>query len=229
MAAENESPARDALTPSLRGRGRGRGGRGRGRGGGRGASNINVTKVTSTRGGRGGTRRGRAKNFTDSRVQAAYERQRDLKATYQAVAHALKPALQELAERSIDDILQNPDKYKDTEYYFPVISQLRSNLEKRLAEHQNRFDCDMKLAGSTYDAERYVIEQEFKVCLFFSMNRSCISLGVMLPSCGGSEVSHRLNLINRTEFRISMKYSTKVRRIALAFFLHCIPRAFQSM
>ena len=114
MAAENESPAREPPAAPTRGRGRGRGGRGRGRGGGRGASNAGVAKSTATRGGRGGTRRGRAKNFSDSRVQAAYERQRHLKATYQAVAHALKPALQELAERSVDELLQNPDKYKDT-------------------------------------------------------------------------------------------------------------------
>ena len=164
MAAENESPAREPPAPPTRGRGRGRGGRGRGRGGGRGASNTGVTKPTATRGGRGGTRRGRAKNFTDSRVQAAYERQRHLKATYQAVAHALKPALQELAERSIDELLQNPDKYKDTSEYYPVIDQLRSNLEQKLARHDKRLEMNLKLAETTHEHEQYVLNQEFKVC-----------------------------------------------------------------
>jgi hypothetical protein len=164
MAAENESPARDPPAASTRGRGRGRGGRGRGRGGGRGASSAGVTKTTTSRGGRGGTRRGRAKNFSDSRVQAAYERQRDLKATYQAVAHALKPALQELAERSVDDLLQNPDKYKDVNEFYPVVSQLRANLEGKLAMHKRRLECDLELAKSSFDSDHYVIEQEYAVC-----------------------------------------------------------------
>lgn len=167
MAAENESPAREPSTASTstRGRGRGgRGGRGRGRGGGRGGNaNAGVAKLTSTRGGRGGTRRGRAKNFSDSRVQAAYERQRDLKATYQAVAHALKPALQELAERNIDELLQNPDMYKNTAEYGPIMSCLQQNFKKQLNEVRSRMEWDLKLAKDMLDAERYVIEQEFQV------------------------------------------------------------------
>ncbi|CAH0043271.1 unnamed protein product [Clonostachys solani] len=162
MAAENGSPARDPTSSGFRGRGRGgRGGRGRGRGGGRGASSANVTKSTTTRGGRGGTRRGRAKNFQDSRVQAAYERQRDLKATYQAVAQALKPALQELAERNIDDLLQNPERHAEVEEHYPVIRQLQANYTNRLAEHDKRLECDLNLAESNYNHEQYVIEQEF--------------------------------------------------------------------
>ena len=164
MAAENESPARE---PATRGRGRGgwRGGR-RGRGGGRGAStSAAVAKSTAaSRPGRGGTRRGRAKSFSDSRVQAAYERQRDLKATYQAVAHALKPVLQELAERSIDEILQQPDVFKNAEEYSPIVDALRFNLEKRLAEHQKRLQCDLQMSQDAFTAEQYVAQQDFQVC-----------------------------------------------------------------
>jgi hypothetical protein len=172
MAAENESPAREPNTPSGRGRGRGgRGGRGRGRGGGRGgASNAVIAKTTATRGGRGGTRRGRAKNFSDSRVQAAYERQRDLKATYQAVAFALKPALQELAERNVDDMLRNPDMYKNTPEYPVVVEQLRDNFNQRMAKHRRRRDVDVKLAEDTLGHETYVINREFEVCFFCSFS-----------------------------------------------------------
>lgn len=168
MAAENGSPAREPTTAG-RGRGRGgRGGRGRGRGGGRGASNSGIPKTTATRGGRGGTRRGRAKNFSDSRVQAAYERQRDLKATYQAVAQALKPALQELAERTIDDLLSNPDSYKQAEAHYPVIFQLQSNFDTKINEVENRYNCDLALAKATLDAEQYVAHQEYQVCKFIT-------------------------------------------------------------
>ncbi|KAF7553092.1 hypothetical protein G7046_g7196 [Stylonectria norvegica] len=132
MAAENESPAREPAT-----RGRGRGGRGsrggRGRGGGRGGSSA----------------------------AAAYERQRHLKATYQAVAHALKPALQELAERSIDDVLQNPDMYKHVDEHFPVIRELQDNLDNKLAEHKRRLQLDLQLAKDLHEADNHVAEQEF--------------------------------------------------------------------
>lgn len=158
MPAENESPAREPTT-----RGRGRGGRGRGgRGrGGRGGSSAAVAKPPATKTGRGGSRRGRAKNFSDSRVQAAYERQRHLKATYQAVAHALKPALQELAERSIDEAIQNPDTYRHADEHFPVIRQLQGNLQRKLAEHEHRLNWDLKLAEDMHRADNYVAEQEF--------------------------------------------------------------------
>lgn len=161
MPAENELSVRE---PATRGRGRGRGGRGgRGRGGGRGASHTTVSKITTTKPGRGGVRRGRAKSFNDSRVQAAYERQRHLKATYQAVAHALKPALQELAERNIEDALQNQDAHKHADEHLPVIRQLRRNLERKLAEHDRRLRWDLKLAEDMFHADNYVAEQEFTV------------------------------------------------------------------
>lgn len=160
MPAENESPAKE---PAARGRGRGGRGRGgRGRGGGRGGSNAVVSKTAAAaKTGRGGSRRGRAKNFADSRVQAAYERQRHLKATYQAVAHALKPALQELAERSIDEVIQDPEAYKKSDNYQYVLEELEQNLERKLAQHKRRFEQDMKLAEDMFRADNYVAEQEF--------------------------------------------------------------------
>ncbi|KFA75174.1 hypothetical protein S40288_02815 [Stachybotrys chartarum IBT 40288] len=161
MAAEIDSPARE---PAARGRGRGgRGSRGgRGRGGGRGAPNAAVTKAAAAKPGRGGTRRGRAKNFSDSRVQAAYERQRELKANYQAVAHALKPALQELAERNIEEALQNPDLYKHCVEHLPVTAELQRNFDKRMAEFDRHLECSLKLAENTYRNATYVTEQEYQ-------------------------------------------------------------------
>ncbi|RKL19640.1 hypothetical protein BFJ70_g13845 [Fusarium oxysporum] len=157
---ENDSPARE---PSTRGRGRGGRGRGgRGRGGGRGGSTAALSKAATAKAGRGGSRRGRAKNFADSRVQAAYERQRHLKANYQAVAHALKPALQELAERTIDDALQNPDKYKLVQEFIPAMEELQANLDAKLAEHKRRLDRDLQLAQHLHEADNYVAEQEFQ-------------------------------------------------------------------
>lgn len=195
MATENETPARE---PATRGRGRGgRGGRaGRGRGGGRGgASSTSVSKANFPKAGRGGTRRGRAKSFADSRVQAAYERQRDLKATYQAVAHALKPALQELADRSIEELLQRSDGHRLTPEHWPVLDELNQRLAKKLHLFDRQLEANLTLAEGTYSAEQYVLKQEFEVCLSFFIpahrssipgRRDCsgISLeGNMSPPC----------------------------------------------
>lgn len=165
MAAENQSPARE---PAARGRGRGgRGGR-RGRGGGRGASSSAAVskQAPSTRPGRGGTRRGRAKHFSDGRVQAAYERQRDLKSVYQAVAHAIKSALQELADRSIDQLLKHPDSHKEAAEYEPIMQQLRANLRQKLARDRRRYELELTLARNTFKAEKEIADQQFEVgCL----------------------------------------------------------------
>lgn len=167
MATETESAARDQpAAPPTSGRGRGRGGRGRGRGrgGGRGASQAaNANKTTSSRGGRGGVRRGRAKNFSDSRVQAAYERQRDLKSLYQIVSAAIKPALQELAERNTDELLADPDRYKNVDEYQPVVSELQDRLDTALRQSQRRLDFDLGAAEKRFDGDQYIINSQFKV------------------------------------------------------------------
>lgn len=181
MAAENESGAQGAAAPAAAatpapasgrgGRGRGgRGGRGRGRGGARGGANSTTTAnagiskpAASVRGGRGGTRRGRAKTFPESRVQAAYERQRDLKSLYQSVAAVLKPALQELADRSIEELMSDPDAYKRATQYLPLMAELDERLQSRLNQISARTELDQHLADKTYEAEQAIIHQEFHV------------------------------------------------------------------
>ena len=108
-------------------------------------------------------RRGRAKTFSDSRVQAAYERQRDLKAVYQAVAVALKPALQELADRSIEDLLQDPESYKRAVQYLPILHELQARLDNRNQVINNRYELDLGVAQSTFEAEQYMINDAYDV------------------------------------------------------------------
>ncbi|KAI5459871.1 hypothetical protein BGZ63DRAFT_259898 [Mariannaea sp. PMI_226] len=161
MPAENETPARDP--PAIRGRGRGGRGRGgRGRGGGRGGSNAAVSKTaTAAKTGRGGSRRGRAKNFADPHVQASYERQRQLKATYQAVAHAIKPALQELAERSIDEVIRDPESYKLMTNYKIVLDHLEQNFARKMAQLEAHYEQQQTLSEDIHRADVYVAEQTF--------------------------------------------------------------------
>ncbi|KAG5946366.1 hypothetical protein E4U60_004204 [Claviceps pazoutovae] len=163
MASETSPPACEPPAVSSRGRGRGgRGGRGRGRGGGKGVANASVSKPTTASRGRGVTRRGRVKNFSDSRVQAAYERQRDLKANYQAVALALKPALQELAERTVDDMLQRPDSYKLAGEHVAVVKQLQDNLDHKVHLCDRRLEYELEAAKHSFQAEQYLVQQAFE-------------------------------------------------------------------
>jgi hypothetical protein len=133
-----------------------------------------LSKSAAASRGRGGTRRGRVKNFSDSRVQAAYERQRDLKATYQAVAFALKPALQELAERGVDDMLRKPDAYRQALEYQPIVQQLSDKFDNKLRECDRRLECDLNLAEHSFNADQYVADKEFQVRL---------ALLLALPGC----------------------------------------------
>lgn len=208
MATDSESATRDmpAAPPTsapTRGRGRGGRGRGRGRGGGRGASQAaGLPKTTATRGGRGGVRRGRAKNFSDSRVQAAYERQRDLKSVYQTVTAALKPALQELAERNVDEILADPDRFRNVDEHLPVISQLQDRLHKALDQSENRLELDLDAAQKRLEGDEYMINQQFEV--------------------SPSPLCHQLYSItelepHRTPLPTSLNNSTRPRPIVCAF------------
>lgn len=238
MAAETSSPAREPAT-STRGRGRGgRGGRGRGRGGGRGASTAALSKSTTASRGRGGTRRGRVKNFSDSRVQAAYERQRDLKATYQAVAFALKPALQELVERNVDEMLQKPDSYKQATEYFPIAQSLKEKLDNKLRECDRRLECDLNLAEHSFNADTYVAEKEFQVrfisfMLFFPAVTSRATLfffcaGVFYYFFRRCMLTCK-NPLCRMVSVILWSNFTRARKIACAFSPLFTPRIYPSM
>ncbi|KJZ72831.1 hypothetical protein HIM_07775 [Hirsutella minnesotensis 3608] len=170
MATEAPSPATKPAAGSSRGGRGGRGGRGRGgrgRGGGRGGK-AGVAKTSSGKStagktgsasqkqdasagnnnttGRPSNRRGRVKNFTDSRVQAAYDRQRDLKATYLTVANAVKPALQELADRTVDNLLDGDD----VESQCPEIVRLNADLQEKydvvVGKHDAHLQHNLDLA-----------------------------------------------------------------------------------
>lgn len=147
-----------------------------------------MSKAAATKPGRGGSRRGRAKNFSDSRVQAAYERQRHLKHTYSVIAQALRPALSEFAERAIEEAIQHPERCKHYSAFAPAILQLRQNLDAKLAEHKQRLDKDLELAEHLFNADNYVAEQEFKVCFRFRPGLTLVppaenSLMILASNC----------------------------------------------
>ncbi|KAG8165728.1 hypothetical protein KVR01_004280 [Diaporthe batatas] len=130
-------PAPQQPSPVKRGRGRGRGSSARGA-----ASARAGRKVTAGR-------RGRQKIYETSRAQAAHERQRDLKNAYATVAAAMKPALEELADRNIDLLKSRFDAHQEVDQYTDITRFLDERLQGRLSE----LDAKLKLSTSTAEHE----------------------------------------------------------------------------
>lgn len=137
------TPAVAAAKPVSR-RGRGKPGRGRG-GGGRGKG------------------RGRNKTYDDTRVQAAHERQKELKDLYSEVASAVKPALEKLAELNINRMIDNPSAHKEVAEYHVVQQQLQDQLDARIRSIQDVMDQRIKLAQTEFDDHNEISHRKFQV------------------------------------------------------------------
>ena len=124
---------------------RGRGKPGRGRGGGRGKG------------------RGRNKTYDDSRVQAAHERQKDLKELYSEVASAVKPALERLAELNINRMIDNPGAHKEVAEFHVIKQQLQDQLDARIKEVQSVMHQRISLAENEYHIHNEISHQKFQV------------------------------------------------------------------
>ncbi|CAI4211502.1 unnamed protein product [Parascedosporium putredinis] len=107
-------------------------GRGRGRGKGRGKRKpIAKPKVTTAVKKPIPTgRRGRIKQYNDPLVQAAYERQREVKTAYLSIISHVKPALEELASRNIDKLKNDSTVHKTVPEYRAIKGQLDARLAK---------------------------------------------------------------------------------------------------
>ncbi|PKS11931.1 hypothetical protein jhhlp_001226 [Lomentospora prolificans] len=119
-AAASSPPPTD--TPS-RGRGRGRGkGRGKRKSLAKTKALAAVKKLVPT------GRRGRIKQYSDPRVQAAYERQREVKTAYLSIISHVKPALEELASRNIEKLKKDSNAHKAVPEHDIVKNQLDAKL-----------------------------------------------------------------------------------------------------
>ncbi|KAI1173761.1 hypothetical protein F4777DRAFT_424533 [Nemania sp. FL0916] len=96
--------------------------------------------------------RGRNKVYEDPRVQAAYERQKVLRDLYSEVAGAIKPVLEDLADRNIQKLIESPTAHKEpTEY-----EVLQRQLDDRLAETIRAADRELKTKTA-------ISEQQFQL------------------------------------------------------------------
>ena len=159
-AVDVAPPPEEAPKGRTNARGRGRGGRRKGAGrGGKAATQRAAPKKPATTGGR----RGRLKQFNDSRVQANYERQREIKAHFAHVAAVLKPVLQDLAERNIEQLTEDPETYKRNPGYGPMVDALDTRRNERLNAIQLNYQIKAGVTNKTFDLETRVINETFAV------------------------------------------------------------------
>lgn len=143
-----------AHTPSFRGRGRGRG---RSQ-----AVRAHVARLAQARKAANG-RRGRQKLYDHPKPQAASERLKELKAAFSAVANAMRPALEDLADRSLDQLKSRPDAYRAFGQYQEVKAFLDSRIRDVQAMHSNKLLLDTRLSDYIFAESRTITEDAFIV------------------------------------------------------------------
>lgn len=169
--AEKSASGTPAPTPKPTPKGKGRG---RGR---KGAANKKTGAAATTVAPKKavGGRRGRTKQFDDDRVQAYYERQRELKAYYNELSQFIKPMLIELADREVESLKTDPNCHKRV----PEYDVLRDDLKKRL-DHQIHLSENRR----RYDVEAEVERNREAVAAFHAIFRvSWASPSRFFPPC----------------------------------------------
>lgn len=124
-------------------RGRGRGGRGRGGGRGKG--------------------RGRHKTYDDARVQAAYERQKELRELYSEVASAVKPALEKVADYNINQMIEDPHAHEDVEEFHIIQKQLDDRLAATIASVRGVSEQRRATTNTQFNLHNEISRKKFQV------------------------------------------------------------------
>ncbi|KAH6654394.1 hypothetical protein BKA67DRAFT_658693 [Truncatella angustata] len=142
-----------APSPARPGRGGYRRGGFSGRGGAR--KTINRKPVVTKRGGNRGRGRGRNKTYDHPRVQSAYERSKELRDLYSDVSSAMKPALERLAEHTLNQMIEDPEFHKKVPEYAAIQNELDTRLETTL----RRLDAE-EILRLHIVAEKHQLEDE---------------------------------------------------------------------
>ena len=138
-------------------KGRGRGGRGRNLAR---ANNARLAIKKTTNG-----RRGRQKLYTDVTVQAALERQKELKAAWSTVVNAVAAADQELATRNIDQLLNDPQYHQQAAEHDLVKAQLEQRKQDVIAQHDLRMQADLAIVENNRAVAKEIVESSYHVSL----------------------------------------------------------------
>ncbi|KAF6836932.1 hypothetical protein CMUS01_05198 [Colletotrichum musicola] len=156
--SDTETPEQSASTPTPQPTPKAKG-RGRGRGRKPAAPKKETTKPAPTL---GTGRRGRFKQFDNDEVQARYERLRELKVHYNALSNAMKPALQDLATRSVKRLTKDSDHYTQVPEFEIVKQELQERFDERLAVLERKLAHDTKLTQAAIEHQKAAVQEIYK-------------------------------------------------------------------
>lgn len=144
-----------------RGRGGKRGGRGRGRGGAAlSRQNSGAPEPTRKPAGRGGRRK---KTSSNLQVQAAYDRQVQLRQNYREVMKMVRYGLEIISEKSLDKVRADPDHYREVPEYEKTMHDLEAQRDSVLASHGKLYDMKVEHARKHREMEDDYAKREFQV------------------------------------------------------------------
>ncbi|KAK4158415.1 hypothetical protein C8A00DRAFT_10898 [Chaetomidium leptoderma] len=148
--AQHAAPARATATTSGRGRGRGRWAR---------TKNPKVTKPAQQKAPAG---RGRRHKVYDSvEVQAAHERTQELKQAFSAVVKLVKPAIQEIADRTIINLFEDPAAYKRVPEYDATKKFLRERHEDSIQQCNDGLQHGLAMVDHVWKAQHQKVIEEY--------------------------------------------------------------------
>ncbi|KAL7626749.1 hypothetical protein AAE478_003523 [Parahypoxylon ruwenzoriense] len=126
-----------------------------------GATKRTGRKPAAKKGGRG-KGRGQKKTYPDSRAQASYERQRELRDLYSQVSVAIKPALDEIADQTIKNLTENPNAHKEVAEYLVVQQQLDDQLEHVIQAANKELEKRVETTTNGYNLDNICTQKAFK-------------------------------------------------------------------
>ncbi|KAK9771126.1 hypothetical protein AB5N19_06445 [Seiridium cardinale] len=148
-----------APSPARPGRGGYRGRGFAGRGGGRKALGRKTT--IAKRGGNRGRGRGRNKTYDHPRVQAAYERSKELRDMYSDVSSAMKPALEKLAEHTLNQMIEDPEFHTQVPEYSAIQNELDDRLDATLHRLESEECLRLQTISTKQELEDEISREKF--------------------------------------------------------------------
>lgn len=137
----------------------------RGRGRGRWTRNKN-SKVTKPAQPKAPSGRGRRhKVYESPKLQAAHERTQELKQAFSAVVRFVKPAVQEIADRSINELLEDPAVHKQEPQYAITKDFLRQRHEDTIKQCNAGLEYGLQMAEHVWQAQQQKVNEEYTVSI----------------------------------------------------------------
>ena len=111
-----------------------------------------------------GPGRGRQKKeYSTPKLQAAYERVNELKANFAAVSKALKPAVLELADRTLAQLADDPSLVTQHPRFQETQDFLRERLQDTIDQADRHLKTGLEMAQRVYDNEREAVRNSYNV------------------------------------------------------------------